>query len=163
LSLDGANVTGTVTLANTGGWNNWVTLGKSGVNLAAGTHVLRLAFDAAAVTGTDLGDVNWVQFTASSTGGSVPTAPGNLAGRAVNGKLYVFGGYTNTSIEATARSDVYDPVTNAWRRLPDMPQALTHSGQAIDGRFIYLVGGFLGDHPGPGVSSFWIFDTVGEQ
>jgi N-acetylneuraminic acid mutarotase len=59
----------------------------------------------------------------------------------VDGKLYVFGGYTDaTFVPTSRRTDVYDPATNAWTRLADAPIAITHAGVAVDGRVIYLAG-----------------------
>ena len=69
-------------------------------------------------------------------------------GLALNGKLYVFGGfYTGDPILATLQSDVYDLMSNTWTPLAPLPEKLSHAGQAADGKFIYLAGGFVGDHP----------------
>jgi alpha-amylase len=56
LEVDGVNVTGTVTVPNTGGWQSWQTITRTGVNLTSGQHVLRLV-----VTGNDV-NLNWIQF-----------------------------------------------------------------------------------------------------
>ncbi|RYZ34412.1 MAG: carbohydrate-binding protein, partial [Sphingobacteriales bacterium] len=42
MEMDGVDVTGTVALANTGGWQTWSTTTKTNVALAAGQHILRL-------------------------------------------------------------------------------------------------------------------------
>lgn len=65
----------------------------------------------------------------------------------VNGKLYVFGGYINSSFQATTRSDVYDPATNTWTQIADLPLPITHAGVAVDGDTIYVAGGYVGDPP----------------
>ena len=44
----------------------------------------------------------------------------------INDKIYVFGGFTNTSMEASLQSHVYDPSTDVWTRLADMPAKVTH-------------------------------------
>src|SRR6185295_2507417 len=41
MEIDGVNVTGPVTVPNTGAWNTFQWTGVGGVSLAAGTHVLR--------------------------------------------------------------------------------------------------------------------------
>jgi N-acetylneuraminic acid mutarotase len=90
-------------------------------------------------------------------------APRNLyeaQGVAVDGKLYVFGGFYNSQIQATTESHVYDPQTDAWTRIADMPEAITHGGTAVDGHLIYIAGGFVGDHPGPHTDHVWIYDTL---
>ncbi len=62
----------------------------------------------------------------------------------VNGKLYVFGGYVDSTLIPNARADVYDPATNQWTRIADMPIGETHAGTCTDGRYIYMAGGYSG-------------------
>jgi hypothetical protein len=68
--LDGTNVTGAVTLPDTGGWDAWKTVSKTGVSLTSGAHVLKLMIDANGSGGT-AADINWI--SASSSGGAVST------------------------------------------------------------------------------------------
>jgi N-acetylneuraminic acid mutarotase len=84
-------------------------------------------------------------------------------GAVVNGKLYVLGGYFTDSqnrVRARVRCDVYDPATNTWTQLGDQPEAITHSGIAVDGSVIWMVGAYMGDHPGPGSTVVWKYDTA---
>jgi N-acetylneuraminic acid mutarotase len=83
-----------------------------------------------------------------STAAPSPIKRYEAANAVVNNKLYVLGGYFNSSIQATRRSDVYNPATNTWRQLRNMPLPITHAGVAVDGNTIYMAGGFVGDHPG---------------
>jgi len=69
IEIDGANVTSTIAVPNTGGWQTWNTIGKSGVNLAAGQHILRLAFDGIGASGA-VGNFNYITVTPA---GTVPT------------------------------------------------------------------------------------------
>ena len=46
LTVDGADVTGSNQLPDTGGWDTWKTVSKSGVALPQGNHVLKLVIDA---------------------------------------------------------------------------------------------------------------------
>ena len=46
-------------LPDTGGWNTWRTVTKTGVALTAGPHVLRLVIDANGAGGT-AADINWL-------------------------------------------------------------------------------------------------------
>jgi hypothetical protein len=41
IEIDGADVTGLLTVPNTGGWQNWTNVTKSSVTLPGGEHVLR--------------------------------------------------------------------------------------------------------------------------
>jgi N-acetylneuraminic acid mutarotase len=88
-----------------------------------------------------------------------PIARSEAQGAVVGGKLYAFGGfYTGTT--TTARSDVYDPAADSWSRLPDLPEQVTHSPVVVDGTTMWLIGGYVGNHPGPATRSVWRFDTV---
>ncbi len=99
-----------------------------------------------------------------------PTAPSPVTraeaiGAAVGGKVYVFGGFENrgsqnTRIPLRARSDVYDPATNTWKQLKDMPEPFSHAEGAVDGDTIWFVGGYVGDHPGPGTTAVTKYDTL---
>src|SRR4029078_3381792 len=109
------------------------------ISLTAGRHIMRVAFDSAAVSGQDIGNLNWLRLSAATPQPVVWTdaAPSPVArfeanNAAVNGKLYVFGGYDKT-INAFKRSDVYNPASNAWTQIADMPEPTTHSGTAVDG------------------------------
>src|ERR1700740_2395587 len=53
-------------------------------------------------------------------------------GGAAAGKLYEFSGYyvlNSQAILATPECDAYDPVTNTWQRIADVPQMISHCGQ----------------------------------
>ena len=110
-----------------------------------------------------------------------PPAPASIAWRAgapepivryeaadavVNNKLYVFGGFDNIrpfpvdAITATTRSDVYDPSTNTWSPIRDLPEPTTHMGQAVVGTTVWLAGGFIGNEPGVSTAHVWEYDTL---
>lgn len=55
IEVDGVNVTGSLTLPNTGGWQTWTDVASSPVSLTAGPHTLRLVAETA-----DL-NLNYVQ------------------------------------------------------------------------------------------------------
>lgn len=76
-----------------------------------------------------------------------PVARHGGASAVVNQKIYVFGGYgaDGSNFIPQRASHVYDPATNAWTALPDMPDAITHAQAAVIGSRIYLGGGELGD------------------
>jgi N-acetylneuraminic acid mutarotase len=167
LAFDGVDKTGAITLRNTGDWRAFTTITKSGISLSAGTFVMRLSFDAAAVAGQDIGNVNWLRLNYVPTSTSLswsnraaaPFAREEALAATVNGKLYVFGGLFVPNYDATARVDVFDPARDTWARLKDMPIAFTHSPAVVDGQFVWFVGGYVGDHPGPGTRNVWRFDT----
>ncbi len=76
--------------------------------------------------------------TVSSSGADRAEGQGGVVG----GKLYVLGGVNYSG--PYARSDVYDPSSNSWKRIKDLPRKLTHAGTAVEGRNIYLAGGYIG-------------------
>lgn len=65
-----------------------------------------------------------------------PVGRSEAQGAVVDGKFYVFGG-------DSLRSDVYNPTTNTWRRIANLPKPITHAGTAVVGRNIYLAGGYV--------------------
>ena len=72
----------------------------------------------------------------------------------VEGKLYIFGGFTSRDAEVTDQVQVYDPSTNQWARLRPMPAPFTHANAVQVGDTIWFAGGFVGNDPG------WATDTV---
>jgi uncharacterized protein YndB with AHSA1/START domain len=85
-------------------------------------------------------------FTAITwdTAASAPIVRLEALGITVNGKLYIFGGYVDSTYDPTAQAHAYDPGTNKWQRLADVPRCLTHAGIATDGTDIYYAGGYIG-------------------
>jgi hypothetical protein len=73
VEVDGVNKTGTMTVPNTGGWQTWQTVSKTGIALTAGTHVVRISLDSIGPSG-GVGNYNWFRFTSSGTP-PPPTSP----------------------------------------------------------------------------------------
>jgi N-acetylneuraminic acid mutarotase len=194
--VDGVDKTGPITLPFTNGWGNWKTVSQDGVTLSAGTHVLRLSIDSSFKSGSDVGDIDAFQFIQES-GGSKSADPQNSSSSSssfttkslhwkakatnplkreegqsavYNGKLYEFGGY-HDDFQATTRVDRYDPKSNKWSRMRDMPYKITHAAVAPDpdGHSFWFIGGFEGDfkhHParGPdGTSKVYKYDASGDK
>jgi N-acetylneuraminic acid mutarotase len=62
-----------------------------------------------------------------------------------NGLMYVFGGFIDRSLDATAECDVYNPATNTWSYVTTIPSGpLTHSAVTLVGDTVYLAGGNIG-------------------
>ena len=80
----------------------------------------------------------------------------------VDGKIYLFGGFTD-DLEASNQVDVYDPASDSWTRKKDMPTRLTHLNPAIDGKTIWFAGGFKGKHPGPVTDEVWKYDIASDS
>ena len=75
MTVDGTDVSGAIALPDTGGWNVWQTVRKSGVALPAGTHVLRLRIEANGSGGT-AADINWLSVSAAATPAPSPAYSG---------------------------------------------------------------------------------------
>ena len=73
---------------------------------------------------------------------STPRAAAGAA-TGLDGRIYVFGGVTDTSGTTTATAEAYDPATDSWSPIASLPAA--RSSEAVvtgpDGR-IFLIGGF---------------------
>ncbi|HEX2035178.1 MAG TPA: kelch repeat-containing protein [Chloroflexota bacterium] len=91
---------------------------------------------------------------------AAPVARFEAQGAVVDGKLYLFGGFYNSGMNASNRSEVYDPATRRWTRLADMPEPVTHAAVAADGTTIYFLGGYVGRHPGGSTPHVWKYDVL---
>ncbi len=97
----------------------------------------------------------------SWAGGEAAPAPLYEAqGATVGDELFVFGGFYSQNIEASAHVFAYSPAENTWTQRSDMPEKLTHAGTAVDDERVFIVGGFVGNHPGPSTNSVWIYNTA---
>jgi len=76
VEVDGVNVSGTMSVAPTGGWQNWQTLSVRGINLAGGAHVVRLVMESNG-NGGAVANFNWFRFTNTSAV-TLPAAPSVL-------------------------------------------------------------------------------------
>src|SRR5262245_59968447 len=82
--MNGVNVSGAVTIPNTGDWQSWQSVTRT-VILSAGAQIARLVMDTAGPGGS-VGNVNWITFAAaggSGGGGSLTPfsgAPVSLPG-----------------------------------------------------------------------------------
>jgi hypothetical protein len=61
ISVDGQDVTSPITVPDTGGWQNWRTITKTGVALTSGQHVLRLNMLTIGKSGIT-GNFNWLHL-----------------------------------------------------------------------------------------------------
>lgn len=104
-------------------------------------------------TGTTL---SWHEVAPTTVGRS--EAMGNV----VNGKLYFFGGYVDSTYKPTRRGDVYDPATNTWRQVADLPFGVSHTGTVAVGDVIYFAGGYPATNTGQSFSTTaaWKYDTT---
>ena len=70
----------------------------------------------------------------------MPTSRSEVAAAALDGKIYVLGGFGRG---ATANEE-YDPETNTWRQRAPIPRGVDHAAAVALGGKIYLIGGFDG-------------------
>ncbi|MBV9007863.1 MAG: hypothetical protein JO354_01685 [Verrucomicrobia bacterium] len=121
----------------------------------------RLLFTAAAALLLVLGGDAQTPFT-WATKASNPLVRFEAVGGAAAGRLYQFSGYYTccAQILATPESHAYDPATDKWFSLANIPQPISHCGQVVDednpnDMTFWLAGGFLGNHPGPSTTEVW--------
>lgn len=78
------------------------------------------------------------------TGAEIPSERrrGGAAVSVFNNKLYISGGITQGHVTGTVTwFDEYDPETNQWRKLPNMPHGRDHFQSAIIDNKLYAAGG----------------------
>ena len=85
LEVDGTNVTGSLQIPSTGGYQNWQTVTAPNVSITAGPHVFRLALDA--FTNGVFGNFHYINFSAVPT--APPAAPTALTAVAGNASAYL--------------------------------------------------------------------------
>ena len=74
----------------------------------------------------------------------IPTTGIYQVAAALDGKIYVIGGWSGGSLSTV---EVYDPVTDTWTPKADMPTArFGASANVVDGK-IYVIGGYAGGGP----------------
>jgi RNA polymerase sigma factor (sigma-70 family) len=89
-----------------------------------------------AVEEYDPGTDTWVKKK------NMPTPRAMMSAAAVDGKIYVIGGYLENQI-ATQLVEEYDPKTDSWTRKADMPTARTVFSTSVVNGKVYAIGGIL--------------------
>jgi type 1 glutamine amidotransferase len=77
----------------------------------------------------------------------------------VNGKLYVLAGFM-AGLKITGATEIYDPAADQWSTGAPMPLPVTHMGAAVAGNDIWIVAGFVGNHPGVATDAVQVYNTV---
>jgi N-acetylneuraminic acid mutarotase len=78
----------------------------------------------------------------------MPTKRTEVAAAALNGKIYVVGGFEKPSFgnvmnfAITPSVEVYDPATDQWTAKSPMPTGLHHVGIGVVGGRLYVIGGY---------------------
>jgi len=110
--------------------------------------VRALAFTAATAA-IGLGGVAWQPHE------PLPLPRTEVAAAPFRGDAAVVGGYLADGT-STDEVDLYDPASDTWSRLPDLPVAVNHAAAASAGGKLYAVGGYGG--PGIRLRSAYVFD-----
>jgi N-acetylneuraminic acid mutarotase len=79
-------------------------------------------------------------------------------GVVIGGKLYTFGGFdvlATACCTPTRRAFVYDPASDRWTPIHDLPLGVTHAGFTTDGVDVFYAGGYIEDAS----RTFQIFGT----
>jgi N-acetylneuraminic acid mutarotase len=71
-----------------------------------------------------------------------PTARTEVAAAAVQGKIYVIGGFARGLSMISSVMEEYDPVTDSWRQRASLPSGLHHAGIGVVNDRLYVIGGF---------------------
>ncbi len=77
----------------------------------------------------------------------------------VNDKMYVLAGFLS-GLQITAATEIYDATTDTWSSGAPMPTAVTHMGAVAVGNEIWVLAGFVGNHPGVATDLVQIYNTV---
>ncbi|MCW5600118.1 kelch repeat-containing protein [Nitrosomonas sp.] len=83
-----------------------------------------------------------------TTAAPAPTQRTEVAAAALEGKIYVVGGFSKPSLQNALKfaissdMEVYDPTTNTWSIDTPLPEGRHHTGIASLNGFLYVIGGF---------------------
>ena len=130
VEIDGTNRTGPLGLPDTGGWQAWQTITKTGIALTAGSHVVRLTLDAGTSLNGGVGNYNSLTFTATASlayGGTPVPLPGTVQmenfDEGGSGVSYydttagnTGGAYRNTDVDLAATTDAGGDYYVGWTR-----------------------------------------------
>ncbi len=106
----------------------------------------QVGFNSATVTILDANlvldkNVSWASKASS------PLGKRDAFGAAVNGKLYVFGGYTDSSGKPTSSARVFNPANNTWSTIASLNWGQSHVAATAADSYIYFAGGYPGTGP----------------
>ncbi|MGI0040246.1 MAG: Kelch repeat-containing protein, partial [Nitrososphaera sp.] len=75
----------------------------------------------------------------------MPTPRTEIAGAALDGKIYIIGGFDRLG-SAVSTVEVYDPEVDRWNASEPLPWPLHHAAAASYNDTLYVVGGYLEDN-----------------
>ncbi|MCP4170961.1 MAG: hypothetical protein GY758_09345 [Fuerstiella sp.] len=99
----------------------------------------------------EVSDVTWLKLP------DMPVPRWEAGTVVLDGRLYVFGGYTKGT-KSSKRVDVFDPMDTSWQQLTDLPSAITHMNAVLDGRTVWIAGGFKDGYKGHAITEVWNYD-----
>ena len=89
----------------------------------------------------------------------MPTARGFTSGAVVDGKFYVIGGFpTHTSV--TQANEMYDPATDEWAKMADMPEGRCANATCTYNGKIYVFGGVSSNPYGKATNGVFVYDPM---
>ena len=66
VEIDGIDRTGLLNLPNTGGWQTWQTVTRTGLSLSAGAHVTQARVQTGTSENGGVGNYNWFRLSITS-------------------------------------------------------------------------------------------------
>lgn len=91
----------------------------------------------------------------------LPTARMDASAVALNGKIYVIGGYNDAEGGQLSQVEIYDPATDSWTKGAKLPSARSNAGAAVCADQVVVFGGYAPTFAPR--SSVWIYDTVSDR
>ena len=103
-------------------------------------------------------------------GADLPWAGGSINTAVINGQIYAAGGVVNSDASnpagtgGTTQAARYDPATNTWSALPNMPRGVNHAASATDGSRLFVFGGREGRNElGNGIATVQVYDPAANR
>ena len=123
-------------------------------DLATGNEVENVQCESCGVVydgSTSMPEPTWEQI------GTMPTPRSENRGVVLNGRFYIPGGWGGESV-----FEVYDPVSDSWETLADLPEGRHHFMIATYDDKIYLFGGSPPNAYSP-TDTAWVYDLASDE
>jgi phosphatidylserine/phosphatidylglycerophosphate/cardiolipin synthase-like enzyme len=121
IEVNGADVTGPITVPNTGGWQSWVTIRKTGVALSAGQQVWRVVMATNGTAGA-VGNFNWFRVVSAGTATPPPASVPEIV---------IYGADVPAGNLVGNWSRVSDPTAAAGLKLASVDQGFAATSNAL--------------------------------
>lgn len=101
-------------------------------------------------------EVSTVNHNTWTSGAPMPTALVGAAAAVLQGKIYLVGGTTGSTV--VSDTQIFNPVTNAWSAGVPLPVPIASAAAAVVNNVLYVMGGSESENGSPATRTVWAYD-----